>query len=158
MVQVLFVCYGNICRSPTAQGLLEHLTATHGLTRRISVDSAGTSGIHAGEPPDPRTIAAAQRRGIDLSRQRARQITRQDYDRFDYILAMDRDNLRALRRQCPPDHLAKVGLFLEYAPHTGMTDVPDPYYDGPEAFDLVLDLASEAAKGLLATLRHHHRD
>ncbi len=155
MIKVLFVCLGNICRSPTAHGVFEQTVANAGLSGQISVDSAGTADWHVDEPPDPRTIRAARERGIDLSRQRGRQVTVADFAAFDSILAMDRANLQALQRLCPARHQYKLRLFLDYAPHLGLTDVPDPYYGGPQGFQQVLDLIEAAAAGLLADIRRN---
>jgi protein-tyrosine phosphatase len=157
MVRVLFVCMGNICRSPTAQGVFEHLVEHQGLTSLITIDSAGTHAYHVGEPPDGRATQAARKRGIDLGRQRARRVTEDDFQDFDYVLAMDRNNYDDLMLLCPPAHRPKLHLFLEFA--TGMTEdeVPDPYYGGITGFERVLDLIEQAAQGLLAEIRQHHR-
>lgn len=156
MVKILFVCLGNICRSPTAQGVFERLLAEQNLSDRIQVDSAGTAAWHVGESPDSRSQQAAKRRRIDLSRQRSRQITGADYDDFDYIVAMDRANLHSLRQQCPVQHAHKVRLFLDFAPHLDQSDVPDPYYGGLRGFDNVLDLIEIAAAGLLQDVREQY--
>lgn len=154
MVRVLFVCMGNICRSPTAHGVFQRLVEQTGLHRHIEVDSAGTHAYHVGNPPDPRAQAAALRRGIDLSPLRARRFDANDFKRFDYILAMDQDNLQMLRTNCPPQHVHKLGLFLEYAPDLRLREVPDPYYGGATGFEQVLDLVEMASEGLLRHLRH----
>jgi protein-tyrosine phosphatase len=156
MVKVLFVCMGNICRSPTAQGVFAELLRREGLTTQIHVDSAGTHAYHAGSAPDPRAQAAAKRRGIDLGPQSARQVRREDFEHFDYILAMDRENLALLREMCPAQYDRKVGLLLEYAPHLGIEEVPDPYYGGSAGFDRVLDMVLEAAEGLVREIRARH--
>lgn len=156
MVRVLFVCLGNICRSPTAQGVFEHTVAKAGLSGQVSADSAGTTDWHVDEPPDPRAIRAARRRGIDLSRQRGRQVSATDFAAFDYVLAMDRSNLQTLQRLCPAKHQNKLRLFLDHAPQLGLTDVPDPYYGGPQGFEAVLDLTEAASAGLLADIREKH--
>ncbi len=158
MIRVLFVCLGNICRSPTAQGVFEALLEREGLSGQISVDSAGTGGWHRGALPDKRATEAAALRGIDLSRQRARKVTRDDFANFDYILAMDSNNLVALQKLAPPEHKAKLCLFLDYAPHASTREVPDPYYGGAHGFEHVLDLVEEAAEGLLADIRTSHLD
>jgi protein-tyrosine phosphatase len=153
MTRVLFVCMGNICRSPTAEGVFRHLIKNNKLDNDIKVDSAGTHGYHVGEPPDPRTQAAAHRRGFDLSRLRARRVQTGDFDVFDLILAMDRSNLHFLTEMCPPEHHRKLGLFLSYARNSPCDEVPDPYYGGRDGFDRVLDLVENAAQGLLDALR-----
>lgn len=155
-VRVLFVCMGNICRSPTAQGAFEHLVSEAGLDERIVVDSAGTHAYHVGEPPDRRSQQTALARGVDLSRQRARQVASPDFADFDYVLAMDRQNLSALLRMCPADHRHKVRLFLEFAAELGEEEVPDPYYGGPRGFEHVFDLVEAAAWGLLEDIRGRH--
>ena len=157
MVKVLFVCMGNICRSPTAQGVFENLIIREGLQEHVHVDSAGTHAYHIGEPPDPRSQQAALRRGIDLSVQRARKVRPEDFFEFDYVLAMDRSNYDNLKDICHPDYEDRLRLFLEFAPDAGTPDVPDPYYGGAQGFERVLDLIETAAVGLLADLRHRHR-
>jgi len=149
MIKVLFVCMGNICRSPTAEGVFSKLVAEHGLKERVSVDSAGTHAYHVGEPPDSRSARAAATRGIDLSHQRARRVTAQDFHRFDYVLAMDSDNFNHLAALCPEGSENKLRLFLSFAPHLEIRDVPDPYYGGATGFERVLDMVEEAARGLL---------
>lgn len=156
MVKVLFVCLGNICRSPTAQGVFEALVRREGLAGRIHIDSAGTQAYHVGEPPDTRAQQAALRRGIDLSTQRARRVRPEDFLEFDYILAMDRSNYEDLREVCHPDYETRVRLFLEFAAESEEHDVPDPYYGGARGFERVLDLIEQAAAGLLADIRARH--
>lgn len=156
MIRVLFVCLGNICRSPTAQGVFEHLVDQEGLGNVIRVDSAGTAAYHVGEPPDPRAQAAARRRGIDLGQQRARQVTAADCRRYDYILAMDTANLRSLQRVCPHSEQARLQRFLDFAPELGRSDVPDPYYGQEQGFEVVLDMIEAAAQGLLQDIRARH--
>ena len=146
---VLFCCTGNICRSPTAEGIFISKVADAGLAGRILVDSAGTHGYHAGEPPDARTQSAAKARGYDLSGLRARRVERSDFDRFDLVLAMDYDNRAFLSRLCPPAGDAKLKLMMDYARRYADTEVPDPYDGGPEDFDLVLDMLEDATAGLL---------
>ncbi len=149
---VLFVCMGNICRSPTAEGVFRHLLVKQGLMDSIATDSAGTHNYHIGKPPDKRAIAAARARGVDISDLRARQVQREDFERFDWILAMDNDNYRILQGQCPPEHQGKVRLMLDFAQRFHVREVPDPYYGGPEGFEYVLDLIEDAAEGLLRTV------
>jgi protein-tyrosine phosphatase len=153
VMHILFVCLGNICRSPTAEGVLRALAAREAPELRLELDSAGTADYHIGEPPDPRSCAAARRRGYDLSGLRARQITRQDFERFDLILAMDQSNLATLRRMAPVAGRERLHLLLAYAPETGLLEVPDPYYEDAAAFERVVDLSVAAARGLLAALR-----
>lgn len=157
MVKVLFVCLGNICRSPTADGIFQKLVADAGLNRRISVDSAGTAGWHQGRAPDPRTVAAAAKRGFDLSLLRSRQVKSSDFNEFDYILAMDEENLGELSILRPHDYSGHLGLFLEFSQQQKYLSVPDPYHGGPDGFELVLDLVEEASRGLLDTIRAQHR-
>jgi protein-tyrosine phosphatase len=156
-VKLLFVCMGNICRSPTAQGVFERLVVTHGLSDLVLVDSAGTHAYHVGEQPDKRAAQAAARRGIDMSGQRARRVSEADFDDFDLVLAMDRDNYEDLREVCPPGHEGKLRLFLEFAPDIAEEEVPDPYYGGSGGFERVLDLVEAAAAGLLADIRQQYR-
>ncbi len=156
MVKVLFVCMGNICRSPTAQGVFTRLLEDAGLMDKVFVDSAGTHDYHIGKPPDPRTQEAALERGVDLGALRARQVGIADLEEFDYVLAMDEDNYLELKMQCPPEHLPKLHLFLDFAEGVEIREVPDPYYGGPSGFELVLDLVENAARGLLSDLRRRH--
>ncbi len=156
MVKVLFVCMGNICRSPTAQGVFERLVEQTGLRQEIEIDSAGTHAYHIGHSPDPRSQAAAMRRGIDLGAQRARRVEVVDFERFDYVLAMDEENFQQLQTICPPQYAHKLRLFLEFAPELPNTQVPDPYYGGPGGFNEVLDLVETASEGLMRHLRQHH--
>jgi len=151
--RVLVVCLGNICRSPTAEGVLRYLAAKEAPGLPLEIDSAGTADYHIGAPPDPRSQRAALRRGIDISDLRARRITVEDFARFDLILAMDADNLRELQALRPRNSHAAVKLFLEYAPNAGLSDVPDPYYGDAAAFEKVLDLTTAASRGLLAALQ-----
>lgn len=152
-VSVLFVCMGNICRSPTAEGVFRHQVAQAGLLERVHIDSAGTHAYHIGNPPDPRTLEAAQRRGYDLSGLRARKVEVRDFAHFDYLLAMDEDNLAMLERLKPAESRGRVGLFMEFAPGYGVREVPDPYYGGPAGFERVLDMVEAAATGLLEVIR-----
>lgn len=153
MTRVLFVCMGNICRSPTAEGVVRKIIENKGLEEIIKVDSAGTHGYHIGEPPDPRTREAALRRGVDLSGLRARKVVPEDFERFDLLLAMDRDNLALLMRGSRPEHHAKLGLFMRYASRFDADEMPDPYYGGVRGFELVLDMAEDAGQGLIETLQ-----
>lgn len=146
-IKVLFVCMGNICRSPTAEGVFTHLVENQGTRDRFLIDSAGTHAYHVGEEPDTRAQQTARQRGIDLSYIRARKFSRNDFDMFDHILAMDTDNFTILQDACPPEHRSKVKLFLDYAPHRDERDVPDPYYGGQNGFDHVFDLVEDASKG-----------
>ena len=155
-VSVLFVCMGNICRSPTAQGVFERLVEEHRLADAIEIDSAGTHAYHVGEPPDQRASAAALQRGVDLSSQQARRVSPEDFERFDYVLAMDRDNYDILAASCPDEHESRLRLFLEFAPDLLTREVPDPYYGGSSGFERVLDLIEEASEGLLASIRQQH--
>jgi protein-tyrosine phosphatase len=156
MVKVLFVCLGNICRSPTAEGVFRSVVARAGLLEKIEIDSAGTHAYHIGEPPDARATLAARRRGIDLSALRGRKAVRMDIERFDYILAMDEENYQNLMAICPPGLETKVQLFLDYAPNRPEREVPDPYFGGDAGFERVLDMIEEASEGLLAQLRKRY--
>jgi protein-tyrosine phosphatase len=151
--RVLLVCLGNICRSPTAEGVLREMAAQQAPRLALEIDSAGTADYHIGAPPDLRSQRAAQRRGIDISGLRARQVTQDDFARFDLILAMDRENLRELSAMKPDNSRASLKLFLEYAPELNLRDVPDPYYLDAGAFEEVLDLTAAASRGLLARLK-----
>jgi protein-tyrosine phosphatase len=152
-VSVLFVCLGNICRSPTAEGVFRKLVAEAGLDGHVRVDSAGTAGYHEGAPPDARAMAAASARGIDLAGIRARRVMADDFEEFDLILAMDEDNLVDLREVAPQGARARILLLLDYAPGNKGRAVPDPYYGGRNGFERVLDLVTEACNGLLEELR-----
>jgi protein-tyrosine phosphatase len=156
LVKVLFVCLGNICRSPMAEGVFRKLLEREGLAHRVEVDSAGTGDWHRGAPPDPRAREAAGRRGVDISGQRARQAKRGDFERFDYVLAMDRDNHADLGGIAPPGREDRLRLFLDFAPGLEARDVPDPYYGGPAGFETVLDMIEAAAEGLLAHIKKNH--
>lgn len=155
-ISVLFICMGNICRSPTAEGVFRAAVRNAGLAERIVIDSAGTHGYHIGSPPDGRASAAAATRGYDLSALRGRQVSTRDFVEFDYILAMDSENLANLHRICPPELAHKVTLFLEYSERFSEREVPDPYYGGAQGFEHVLDLVEDAARGLLRTLEREH--
>jgi len=156
-VQILFVCLGNICRSPTAEAVVRALAALEAPELGLEVDSAGTAGYHVGDAPDPRMRAAAARRGYDLTALRARIVEPADFERFDLILAMDRENLAVLQRRAPETARERVRLFLEFAPQDEAEEVPDPYYGGPNGFEEVLDLIEGAARGLLSHLRQRAR-
>lgn len=158
MRSVLFVCTGNICRSPTAEGVFRKLVSDAGLAHAIRADSAGTHAYHVGEAPDHRAQAAARSRGYDLSRIRARRFAPDDFAAFDHILAMDRDHHEILTQLAPPAASHKIEMFLAYARRAKTLDVPDPYYGGPDGFTLVLDLIEDAAEGLLASLRSEQAD
>ncbi len=151
--RVLMVCTGNICRSPTAQGVLERLAADAGMAGRLQVDSAGTHGYHVGEPPDARSQAHALRRGVDLSAQRARQLTARDFDAFDLVLVMDDANQHAARALCPPGQRHKLRRLTDFCTRHRASEVPDPYYGGAAGFEAVLDLVEDACDGLLLALR-----
>ena len=152
MYRILFVCTGNICRSPTAEGVFRKRVADAGLSERVEIGSAGTGDYHVGEPPDRRAQAAARRRGYDLSAIRARQVTPDDLRRYDFVLAMDRGHLAALERLDPAAG-GRISLFLDFAAGAATRDVPDPYYGAGDGFERVLDLVTAAADGLLAAVR-----
>ncbi len=150
---ILFVCTGNICRSPAAEGVLRDALRRAGLQEQVRIASAGTHGYHAGEPPDERAQRHAARRGYEIGALRARVVARSDFDEFDLILAMDRGHLRILQRLAPQAHRHKLRLFMEYAEGWSEQEVPDPYYGGPEGFEQMLDMIEAGARGLLAALR-----
>lgn len=152
MIRVLFVCMGNICRSPMAQGVLERRLHEEQLADRVVVDSAGTHHYHTGEPPDRRGVAAARRRGIEIGDQRARSVRDDDFMSFDLILAMDADNERKLRAVCPPFYADRIRLVMEFAPELREREVPDPYYVGGEGFEKVLDMLELCMEGLVDEL------
>ncbi len=156
MVRVLFVCLGNICRSPTAEGVFRDLVAREGLSEHIEIDSCGTSDWHIGGPPDDRARAEAKARDISLDDLRARQITSDDFETFDYIIGMDNQNIANLSAQCPKELADKIRLFLSFAPSLNIREVPDPYYGGTDGFKDVFDMIGTASKGLLADIRTHH--
>ena len=151
---VLFVCLGNICRSPTAHGVFRHRISGHGLSDAVTVDSAGTSNYHPNSPPDARSQVHAAKRGYDLSDLRARQIAQEDFGQFDLILVMDGDNLASVMEECPPGHRHKIQRLTEFCQVMDSPVVPDPYYGGSKGFDHVLDLVEDACDGLL----QHFRD
>ncbi|MGH8632304.1 MAG: low molecular weight protein-tyrosine-phosphatase [Burkholderiales bacterium] len=150
---VLFVCTGNICRSPTAEGVFQAMVEMQRLSDAVIADSAGTHDYHVGQPPDRRAIAAAARRGYDISKLRARLFSRRDFESFDYVLAMDREHLIQLRHWAPGGQAAKPRLFLDFGRLDPGGEVPDPYYGGPQGFERVLDLVEDAAQGLLDDIR-----
>jgi protein-tyrosine phosphatase len=156
LIKVLFVCLGNICRSPTAEGVFCDLVKREGLSGKITVDSAGVGKWHVGEPPDRRATATAKLRGIDISLQRARQVDVCDFTRFDYVIAMDQKNYIDLSLICPRGKDARLHKFLQFAPNAHISDVPDPYYGGDSGFDTVLDLVEAASIGLLEDIRVRH--
>lgn len=150
--RILFVCTGNICRSPTAEGVARALAQRLGLDEAFEFDSAGTHGYHVGDPPDPRTVAAALRRGYDLAPLRARRVTDFDFIRFDHVIAMGHDHLDWLQRACPPLYRDKLGLLLEFSLRFEEDEVPDPYYGRADGFERVLDLVEDAAQQLIREL------
>lgn len=151
-VRVLFVCLGNICRSPSAEGVFRHLAAEQGLLDYLHIDSCGTGNWHVGKAPDARATAAAGRRGVDIAGLRARQIQASDLDSFDYVLVMDRSNLADVRDIWHQNGGTEPRLFLEFG-NSGHAEVPDPYYGGEQGFEQVLDLIHEASEGLLETIQ-----
>ena len=155
-VSVLFVCMGNICRSPTAQGVFQKLVDDENLGKTIVVDSAGTHAYHAGKKPDARAISIAAKRGYKLSKIRARKIAELDFERFDYILAMDDENYSAMLEECDAQHKHKIKLFMKFSAQTKTLEVPDPYYGGLTGFETVLDLVEDASEGLLKYIKQRH--
>jgi len=156
-IKVLFVCMGNICRSPTAEGVFTKLIEGCYLAEQFAVDSAGTHAYHIGDAPDLRAQKAARNRGVELAHLRARKFTYGDFEDFDFILAMDNDNFSILIDACPDEYKDKVRLFLDYAPHLDVREVPDPYYGGSYGFERVLDLVEEASEGFLKSLKNSGR-
>lgn len=155
-VGVLFVCLGNICRSPAAQGILEDRLRKAGLSEQIHVDSCGTAAFNVGKSPDARSQAASLRAGYDISSQIARQICDEDYERYDYIIAMDRINLTNVEAWAPKDYAGEINLFMAYCQNGGNAQIPDPYYKEADAFDGVITALERAADGLLAHIRSKH--
>ena len=155
-VSVLFVCLGNICRSPTAHGVFRNLVEQEGLSEHIHIDSAGTHAYHVGEPPDARAQSTALNRGINMSDLRARRAIENDFEYYDYILAMDRENYSNLEKLSPPDRLDRLMLFMDFAPGIGEDEVPDPYYGGAKGFERVFDMIEIASHGLLDDIRKRH--
>lgn len=152
-VGVLFVCLGNICRSPTSEGVFRKLVESESLNCNVFVDSAGTANYHQGEPPDPRAIAAASRRGVEIGMLSARQTRHEDFKQFDYIIAMDRQNYEDLKFMAPQDSHAKIYLFSDFTDDRKGQDIPDPYYGGDSGFERVLDMIEDAARGLLEDIK-----
>lgn len=153
-ISVLFVCMGNICRSPTAEGVFRHVVKQAGMQDQIKIDSAGTHAYHVGESPDKRSQAKARENGVDLSAQRARKAMAEDFDRFDYIIAMDRSNLEDLKRLASnEEQRQKISLFMDYADDWGNSEVPDPYYGGSNGFQEVFDMVTSASEGLLEHIK-----
>ena len=150
--RILFVCLGNICRSPMAEGVFRRVVEEEGLIDGFEIDSAGLGDWHIGQAPDHRAQKAARSRGVDISDQSARQVVDEDFDRFDLLLVMDRSNYAELKARAPHEARAKIRPFLDFAPHVGTKDVPDPFFGGAEGFDRALDLIEAAARGLLASL------
>lgn len=157
-ISVLFVCMGNICRSPTAEAVFRHYVEVAGMAEYMQIDSAGTHDYHIGDPPDARTQRAAQQRGYDMRALRGRQVEAEDFHRFDYVLAMDQANLGMLHRITPAESVIQAQLFLEYARYHTEREVPDPYYGGADGFERVLDMVEDAAQGLLLHVQKHHSD
>ena len=151
-MNVLFVCTGNICRSPTGEAVLRHMAGAAGFGDAVTIDSCGTHAYHVGQPPDARAREAGERRGYDFSGQRARTLSPADFDRFDLILAMDSGHFDRLMRAAPPARAGRVRRFLEFAPATGRRDVPDPYFGGAEDYELALDLIEAGCRGIVAML------
>lgn len=152
-IKVLFVCMGNICRSPSAEGVFNKIITDQQLQDKFSIDSAGTHAYHISESPDLRAQKAAKERGVDLSKIRARKVIMGDFEDFDYLLAMDDDNHAVMLQACPEEHQHKIKLFLQYAPHLDTLEVPDPYYGGSYGFERVLDLVEEASAGFIKELK-----
>ena len=155
-VSVLFVCMGNICRSPTAHGVFRKLVSDRGLSDRIRIDSVGTHAYHIGESPDRRSQATAIKRDIDISDLRARQAVAEDFHSFDYVIAMDQDNFDLLNDICPAGYSDRLHLFMDFAPHMQTRNVPDPYYGGGRGFEQVFDLVEAASLGLLEEIHRRH--
>ncbi|MBK1717134.1 low molecular weight protein-tyrosine-phosphatase [Thiocystis violacea] len=155
-VKILFVCMGNICRSPTAHGVFRKLVMDEGLPHVIEIDSAGTHAYHVGEPPDRRARETARERGVDIGDLRARRARPEDFLLFDYVIAMDEDNYASLAGICPTGMEDKLRLFMEFAPDLGIREVPDPYYGGQGGFERVFDMVESATRGLLADIRSRY--
>lgn len=156
--RVLFVCMGNLCRSPTAEAVFRRQAELAGLWPAVQCASAGTHDFHVGSAPDGRARAAALQRGYDMSRQRGRHVSDEDFGRYDLILAMDAQNMELLRKRCPPDHVQKLGMLMKFARRHAVTEVPDPYYGNARGFDLVLDMIEDACGALLEHIRVERLD
>ena len=156
-VSILFVCMGNICRSPTAEGVFRHLVKQEGLSKHIKTDSAGTHAYHVGEPPDRRAQQTARQRGIELGDLRARRAIEKDFKNFEYVLAMDNDNYYNLEAICPSGYEDRLSLFLDFANDLPISEVPDPYYGGQKGFENVFDMVEQASLGLLKDIREKYQ-
>ena len=156
-IRILFICMGNICRSPTAEAVFRRTVDQAGLKDLIECDSAGTHSYHIGEPPDQRAQLAASRRGYDMSNLRGRKVDKQDFARFDYVVAMDRRNLELLERLCPAEHANKLALYCDFHENYAGREVPDPYFGGPRGFEQVLDMIETVSESLVAHLRQSYR-
>lgn len=157
MMRLLFVCMGNICRSPSAEGVFRRVLAERAPDIVVEIDSAGTHDYHVGNPPDRRAIDAARRRGIDLTTLRARQVSVDDFERFDLILAMDGENVEELKRRAPSEYHSRIRLLMDFAEEAPVRHVPDPYYGGAPGFEQVLDLLEQASEGLLDEVLRRQR-
>ena len=155
--RILFVCLGNICRSPLAEGAFRHTAQNAGLEEHLYIDSAGTGAWHIGSPPDKRAQQTALEHGIDISNQKARQIHPEDFHSFDFILAMDKSNYEALIDRAPPDNTAEIRMFLEFAPGLNISEVPDPYYGGAKGFTHVFELVTAASNGLITAIQQKNK-
>ncbi|MDG6778295.1 low molecular weight phosphotyrosine protein phosphatase [Thiomicrorhabdus sp. zzn3] len=155
-VSVLFVCMGNICRSPTAHAVFRQLVREEGLHKQVEIDSAGTHAYHVGNPPDERSVKVARGRGIEMKDLRARKVDFGDFIQYDYVLAMDDANYSILKEMALPEHYDKISMFLDFAENWEEREVPDPYYGGPEGFDRVFDMVTDASRGLLEEIRQKH--
>ncbi len=154
-VGVLFVCLGNICRSPSAEGIFRHCVENSDLQLKVKIDSAGTANYHSGHPPDSRAIRVAASRGINLKNLRARQVRRSDFQQFDYIIAMDRHNYSDLISLAPQDHRCRIQLFLDFTDNWSEREIPDPYYGGPQGFERAFDMITDASKGLIKDIKNN---
>ena len=146
---VLFVCLGNICRSPTSEGVFRSLVKNRNLDSEIYADSVGTAGYHIGYPPDSRAVEAAAKRGVSISHLRARRLERRDFEKFDYMIGMDFNNLQDLKAMAPRDYKGRICLFMDFAPDWDIQEIPDPYYGGHNGFEQVLDMVQDASAGLI---------